>query len=53
MPGFNYGGKGDGTNWSSERGTGLSQGAAIKAIPAIAIAIAAAPALATALNSNR
>lgn len=49
MPGFNYGGKGDGTNWSSERGTGPEPGAAIKAIPAIA----AAPVLATARNSNR
>ena len=26
MPGFNYGGKGDGTNWSSERGTGPEPG---------------------------
>lgn len=51
MPGFNYGGKGDGTNWSSERGTGPEPGVAIKAIPAIAIA--AAPALAAARNSNR
>ncbi len=26
MPGFNYGGKGNGTNWSSERGTGPEPG---------------------------
>lgn len=26
MPGFNYGGKGDGTNWSSERGDGPQPG---------------------------
>lgn len=26
MGGFNYGGKGDGTGWSSERGDGTSPG---------------------------
>ena len=26
MPGFSYGGKGDGTNWSSERGSGPGRG---------------------------
>lgn len=26
MPGFNYGGQGDGTNWSSERGSGPAPG---------------------------
>lgn len=26
MPGFNYNNKGDGTNWSSERGTGPEPG---------------------------
>lgn len=26
MPGFSYGGKGDGTNWSSERGSGPEPG---------------------------
>ncbi|NIY48164.1 hypothetical protein [Cedecea colo] len=26
MPGFNYGGKGDGTSWSSERGSGPAPG---------------------------
>jgi hypothetical protein len=26
MPGFSYGGQGDGTNWSSERGTGPEPG---------------------------